>query len=66
LDKTNEVAALAAAMAVEQILVGVDIEGRTRIAVQGTQADELLPAGGGARCPVAPLQIIQQRNTLFG
>lgn len=64
-DKTNQVAALATAVAVEQILAGVHVEGRTGVAVQGTQADELLAACGGASGPVTLLQIAQQRNALF-
>jgi hypothetical protein len=45
-DKTNQVTAAAAAVAVEQILTGVDIEGRTMVAMQGTKPNELLLAGG--------------------
>ena len=52
-DKTNQVAALATAVTVEQILAGVDIEGRTRVAVQGTEPNELLLACSGASFPVA-------------
>ena len=36
LDKAQEIAALAATMAVEEILVGVDIEGRPTLWVQWT------------------------------
>ena len=57
-DKTNQVAALSTAMAVEEILAGVDVEGRACVAVQGTEPDELLAACGGASGPVALLQII--------
>ena len=64
-DKTNQVAALTTAVTVEQILAGVDVEGRTSVAVQGTEPDELLLACGGASCPVALLQIVQQSNALF-
>ena len=64
-DKTNQVAALATAVTVEQILASVDVEGRTRVAVQGTEPDELLLACGRASYPVALPQIIQQTNALF-
>ena len=53
LDKTNQVAALATAVAVEQILAGVDVERRTSVAVQGTKPDELLLPCRRASCPVA-------------
>ena len=65
LDKADQIAAPATAVAVEQILADVDVEGGASVAVQGTEADELLLACGGATCPVALLQIIQQRNALF-
>src|SRR5258708_32591113 len=64
-DKTNQDAALSTAMAVEEILAGVDVEGRACVAVQGTEPDELLAACGGAGGPVALLQIVQQGDALF-
>ena len=41
LNKANQVAALAAAVAVEDILAGVDIERRPGLLVQRTESDEL-------------------------
>jgi hypothetical protein len=64
-DKADQVAALATAVAIEQILAGVDVEGRPRVAMQGTEADEFFAAGGGASDPVTLLQIVQQGNALF-
>src|SRR5438045_8424672 len=41
LDKAQEIAALAATVAVEEIFAGVDIERRAGFRVQGTESDEL-------------------------
>src|SRR5215469_15072329 len=41
LDKANEIPALTAAMTVEKIFVGVDIERRTSFLVQRAESDEL-------------------------
>ena len=41
LDKAKEIAALTAAMAVEEIFAGVDIERRAGFRMQGTESDEL-------------------------
>ena len=46
-------------MAVEQILAGIDVEGRMGVGVQWTEPNELPLAGDGARDPVALLQIVQ-------
>ncbi len=43
LDEANQIAALAAAVAVEEILAGVDIEGRPGFGVQRTESHELGP-----------------------
>ena len=58
-DKTDQVAATATTMAVEQILTGVDVEGRVGIVVQGAEPDELVLASGAPSNPVALLQILQ-------
>ena len=63
-DKTNQVTAAAAAVAVEQILTGIDVEGRTMVVMQGTKPNELLLAGGVGGPVVLP-QIVQQRNPLL-
>ena len=65
LDEANEVAATAAAVAVEDILGGIDVEGRVSFRMQGTQADELLMSADGSCRPVMASQIIQQRNALL-
>src|SRR3989442_6185488 len=65
LDKANQVASAPAAVAVKQILAGVDVERRARFLVQGTQSHELLPLAGAAADPVALLQVLQQREALF-
>ena len=63
LDKANQIAALAAAVAVEDILAGVDIERRPGLVVQRTEPDELGTATGRLTGPVLLPQIIQQRHS---
>ena len=61
LDKANLIAALAAAVAVENILARVDIERGPGLFVQWTESDDL----GSARrmtSPVMLLQIVQKRH----
>jgi hypothetical protein len=65
LDKTQQIAALTATVAVEEIFASVDIERRANFRVQGTEADELRTMTGRSRDPVLLPQIIEQRNTLF-
>jgi len=65
LDKANQIAALSAAVAVEEILPGVDIEGRPGFKVQGTESDELGARTCASAAPVPLPQIIEQRKTLF-
>jgi hypothetical protein len=65
LHKADQVTAAMTAMAVEQILAGVDIEGRPGIPVQRAESHELVARGEAPTGPMAPLQILQQRNTLF-
>src|SRR5215831_9813337 len=52
LDKADQVAALPAAVAVEQVLAGIHIERRVRLLMQRTQPHELRP-GASAK----PLQL---------
>jgi hypothetical protein len=59
LDKANQVAALAAAMAVEEIFAGVDIERRPGFGVQRTKPDKLGTATGRLTSPVPLPQIIK-------
>jgi hypothetical protein len=65
LDKTQQIAALTATVAVEEIFASVDIERRAGIPVQGTEADELGTMTGRSRDPVLLPQIIEQRKALF-
>ena len=65
LDKANQIATLAATVAVEEIFAGVDIERRPRFRVQGTESDELGAATGGPGDPILLSQIVEQRQTLF-
>ena len=59
LDKANQVAALAAAVAVEEIFAGIDVERRPRFGVQRTKPDKLGTATGRLTGPVPLPQIIQ-------
>jgi hypothetical protein len=65
LNPANEVPAAPAPVAIEQILAGIDIEGRFSLAVERTEPDELLPMTGTAGAPSSPLQVVQQRELLF-
>src|SRR5260370_23182757 len=65
LDEANEVAAPSAAMAKKDVLAGVDIKRRMRFPVQRAQSHKLRLISGATRRPVAPLQVLQQRKTLF-
>ena len=64
-DKANHIATAPTSVAVEQILVGIDVERRARFPMQGTQPYELLPGSRTATAPVVPLQVLQQRQPLF-
>ena len=57
LHQADQVAAPAAAMAVEQILGGMDVERGSSLLVKGTQPDPLLAEAGTIRLPVVALQI---------
>ncbi len=52
LDKANQIAALTAAVAVEEIFASVDIERRVGIRVQRTESDELGAVAGGPGNPI--------------
>ena len=66
LDKANQIATLATAVAVEEIFASIDVERRLSFPVQRTESDEL---GGAVTCragvPVLLPQIIEQRLALF-
>ena len=50
LNEANEVAALPAAVAIEQVLARVDVEAGASVLMQGTESDELgANRGGGTR-----------------
>ena len=65
LDKTNQIAALSTAVAVEEIFPGIDVERRPAFRVQRTESDELGALTGGPAAPILLPQIIEQRKTLF-
>src|SRR5258708_1526870 len=65
LDEANQVATPPAAMAIKDVLAGVDVEGGMRFPVQGAQPHKLWLIPSATRPPVAPLQVLQQRNALF-
>src|SRR5207237_4425818 len=53
------------AMAIKEVLAGVDVERGMRFPVQGAQSHELQLIPGASSLPVALLQVLQQRNALF-
>src|SRR5271157_2367496 len=65
LDEANEIAALAAAVAVEEILAGVDIEGRPGLWVQRTESNEFEAVTRRPGGPILLSQVIEQRKSLF-
>jgi hypothetical protein len=65
LDKANEIAALAATVAVKEIFVGVDIEERPGLRVQGTESNELGAVACRPGSPILLPQVIEQRKSLF-
>jgi len=65
LDKAHEIATLAAAVTVEEIFVGVDIERGPGFRVQRTEADELGTVTGMPAGPMLLPQIVEQGQALF-
>jgi hypothetical protein len=65
LDEADQIAALPAAVAVEKILAGVDIERRAGFLVQGTESHKLAARAGGLTRPVLLAQIVEQGKALF-
>jgi hypothetical protein len=65
LDKANEVAAAAAAVAVKDILGCIDIERGMSLAVQRTESHEFVPGTNRPGDPMVPSQVVQQRQVLF-
>src|SRR5215471_3023563 len=64
-DEANQVTAALTAMAVEQVFAGIDVKRGPVLCVQRTESHELRSTADAASGPVAPLQILQQRNALF-
>src|SRR6185369_41223 len=60
-DKPNQITAALAAVAVEQILAGIDIERRPAFRMQRAESHKLLSHPDVARRPVTALQVLQQR-----
>ena len=65
LDKPDQVAATATAVAVEQILRGIDVERGPGLAMERTQAHKLPWGCRAASRPATAPQVIQQRKTPF-
>ncbi len=65
LDKANEIAALAATVAVEEIFVSVDVERRTGFRMQWAESNELRPERDRSGGPTLLPQVIEQRKALF-
>jgi hypothetical protein len=65
LNPADEISAAPTAMAIEQILAGVDIKGRFRFAVERAESNELLLLTSTAGAPLPSPQVVQQRELLF-
>ena len=65
LDEANQITALSAAMTVEQIFYGVDVEGGAGFLMQWTETDEFSAIPHGTTGPVVLLQVLQQRKAPF-
>src|SRR5262249_58541476 len=64
-DKTDQVSAAPATVAVEQVFLRVDVERGLGFLMQGTQSHELGAGAGLMPSPMVLLQVLQQRNALF-
>src|ERR1700732_1057422 len=64
-DEANDVATAMAAIAVEQVLAGVNEKAGLMVGVQRTKPQEAAEADGPGLLPIVCLQILQQRNLLF-
>jgi hypothetical protein len=65
LDKAQQIAALAAAVTVEEIFANVDIERRSGFGVQRTETDELGAVADSLTGPILLPQIVEQWQALF-
>ena len=64
-DKADKVATAPTAVTVEQIFLRVDVEGGMSVLMQRAESRELGAGIDPMPSPVVPLQVLQQRNTLF-
>jgi hypothetical protein len=64
-DKADEIATAPTAVTVEQVFLRVDVEGGMSVVMQRTESRELGAGTDPMPSPVVPLQVLQQRNTLF-
>src|SRR5215471_12684824 len=64
-DKADKVATAPTAVTVEQVFLRVDVEGGMSVLMQRTESCELGAGTDAMPSPVVPLQVLQQRNTLF-
>src|SRR5580658_183641 len=65
LHEADQIATAVTAVAIEQILAGIDIEGRLLIRMQRAESHELIAGADMVSGPVVPPQVLQQRPTLF-
>src|SRR6266853_6183516 len=65
LDKANQLATLAATVAIEEIFARVDIERRAGFRMQGTKSDELGAESDGPGGPILLPKIIEPGKALF-
>jgi hypothetical protein len=64
-DKANQVATTPAAVTVEQVFSGIDVERGMSVLMQRTESRELGAGTDPMPSPLVPLQVLQQRNALF-
>ena len=64
-NKTDQVSASPATVAVEQVFLRVDVERGLSFLMQGTQAHELGANADLMPGPMVPLQVLEQGNALF-
>jgi hypothetical protein len=64
-DKSDKVATASTAVTVEKVFLRVDVEGGMSVLMQRTESRELGAGTDAMPSPVVPLQVLQQRNTLF-
>jgi hypothetical protein len=65
LNPADQVSTAPAAMAIEQILAGIDIEGRFGFLMQRAESDELVLLTSPAGAPLPSPQVVQQGQLLF-